>query len=141
MLVTDLMNKYLITIGLEDKISIVKEIFEKYNIHHLVVVESGKVLGVVSDLDLYKALSPNIGKITETLKDTATLNKRVHHIMSRNPVVLSTTATIDDVIQIFSTHSFSCIPIVDHNMKPRGIITLRDIIKALAEKKIRALNI
>lgn len=134
MLVSDLMSKNLITIELEDKISVVKEIFEKLNIHHLVVIESGKVFGVVSDLDLYKALSPNIGKITETLKDAATLNKRVYHIVSRSPVVLPTTATIDDVIQIFNTHSFSCIPIVDHDMKPRGIITLRDIIKALAEK-------
>ncbi len=137
MLASDLMSTKLLTIGLEDKLSVVKEIFEKVNIHHLVVIELGKVFGVVSDLDLFKALSPNIGKMTETLKDVATLNKRVYHIVSRNPVVLQTTATIDEVIHVFNTHSFSCIPIVDHDMKPRGIITLRDIIKALAERKLK----
>jgi len=105
MLATDLVSNNPITIELEDKISVVMEIFENMNIHHLMVIELGKVSGVIPDLDLYKALSPNIEKITETLKDAATLNKRVYHITSRNPVALQTTASINDAIQIFNVHS------------------------------------
>ncbi len=108
-------------------------------IHHLLVIESKKVFGVVSDRDLYKALSPNIGTKTETFKDVATLNKRVHQIVSRNPIVLTPNATIAEAIDIFNTHTISCIPIVDHEMKPLGIITIRSILKALGEKKIDSL--
>ena len=136
MLVSELMNTKLITIELDDKLSAVKEIFERVNIHHLLVIESKMVFGVVSDRDLYKALSPNIGTKTETPKDTATLNKRVHQIVTRRPIVLPICANIDEALYIFNTHSISCIPIVDHEMKPLGIITTRSILKALGEKKI-----
>lgn len=34
----------------------------------------------------------------------------------------------------------SCIPIVDHEMKPLGIITIRSILKALGEKKVTLYN-
>jgi len=40
------------------------------------VIESGKLIGVVSDRDLLKAISPNIGTMSETYRDEATLNKR-----------------------------------------------------------------
>ncbi|MBA3756771.1 MAG: CBS domain-containing protein [Nitrosomonas sp.] len=125
------MSKKPITVELEDKLSVVKEIFESMKIHHILVVELKKVFGVVSDRDLYKALSPNIGTLTETPKDVATLRKQVYHIVSWHPVVLPPTATIKEVISIFNTHNFSCMPIVDHEMKPLGIITIRDIIKAI----------
>ena len=139
MLVSELMSTKLITVELDNKLSVVKEIFESMKIHHLLVIESKKVFGVVSDRDLYKALSPNIGTKTETFKDVATLNKRVHQIVSRNPIVLTPNATIAEAIDIFNTHTISCIPIVDHEMKPLGIITIRSILKALGEKKIDSL--
>ena len=135
MLVSELMNTKLITIELDDKLSAVKEIFERVNIHHLLVIESKMVFGVVSDRDLYKALSPNIGTKTETPKDTATLNKRVHQIVTRRPIVLPVSANIEEALYIFNTHSISCIPIVDHEMKPLGINTTRSILKAMGEKK------
>ena len=140
MLVSDLMSTKLITIELDDKISVVKEIFESMKIHHLLVVEFKKVFGIVSDRDLYKALSPNIGTRAETLKDAATLNKRVHQIVSRHPIVLAPNAAIEEAINLFAMHPFSCIPIVDCEMKPLGIITVRDIIKAFAGKKISIEN-
>lgn len=90
---------------------------------------------MISDRDLYKALSPNIGTMTETLKDVATLNKRVHQIMSRQPIVLTANATIDEAIVVFSAHTISCIPIVDDAMKPIGIVTIRNILNILNKKK------
>ncbi len=91
---------------------------------------------MVSDRDLYKALSPNIGTRTETYKDASTLNKRIHQIVTRHPIVLEPHATVDDAINIFNTHAISCIPITDHEMKPLGIITIRIILKAIGEKRL-----
>jgi len=137
MFVSELMSKNLITVEIEDKLSVLKKIFENMKIHHLLVVEDNKVFGVVSDRDLYKALSPNIGTLTETPKDTATLNKQVYHIVTRHPTVLPPTATIEEVISIFNKNTFSCIPIVGPELKPLGIITIRDIIKALDNKTLK----
>jgi acetoin utilization protein AcuB len=136
MLVSELMTTRLVTIELDDKLSVAKEIFKNVSIHHILVIEEGKVFGVVSDRDLYKALSPNIGTMTETYKDASTLNKRIHQIVSRNPIVLKPHSTVDDAIEVFNTYSISCIPIVDHEMKALGIITVRSILKAIGECRL-----
>jgi len=135
MTVKQIMNKRVVMVELDDRLSTVKEIFDNVKFHHLLVVESDRLLGVLSDRDLLKALSPNIGKMTETEDDLATLNKRVHHIMSRNPVVLHSDAEINDAIDLFNTHTISCIPVVDDEYRPIGIISWRDIIKAIGASR------
>ena len=131
MSVKQIMSTRVVTVELDDKLSVVKEIFESLKFHHLLAVEKNEILGIVSDRDLLKALSPNIGTSTESYKDSATLNKRVHQIMTRRPIVLHEDATIDDAINLFNTHSISCIPIVDRDNRPIGIVSWRDILKNL----------
>lgn len=80
---------------------------------------------------MLKALSPNIGTLAETNKDAITLNKRVHQIMTSELVTLTPDADISEAIEIFNTHDFSCIPVINDKDKPVGIISWRDIIKAV----------
>jgi len=133
--VKKIMSSRVVTIHLDDKLSTLQEIFENMKFHHLLVVENRQLLGVVSDRDLLKALSPNIGTMRETYQDLATLNKRVHHIMTRRPVVLHEDATIDDAIHLFNEHTISCLPVVDRDNKPIGIVSWRDILKNMAKEK------
>ena len=127
MLIQDIMTKRVVTIEMDDKLSVVKDIFDNSKFHHLLVIEEEKLFGVVSDRDLLKALSPNLGTMTETYKDAATLQKRVHQIMTRKPITLPLTATVKDAVNLFNTHRISCIPIVDKDFRPVGIVSWRDI--------------
>lgn len=133
--VEKIMSKRIVTVEMDDSLKTVKEIFDNVHFHHLLVVESGKLFGVISDRDLLKALSPNIGTIIETAKDTITLNKRVHQIMTSKPVTLTPNAGVYDAIEIFNNHKISCIPVVDDKNKPVGIISWRDILKAVKLKR------
>lgn len=126
------MTKKIVTVELDDSLAMVKKIFDDLEFHHLLVVESDKLVGVVSDRDLLKALSPNLGTISATINDEATLNKRVHQIMTRKLITLYLDATISDAVNLFNTHKISCIPIVDSKCRPLGIISWRDILKAVA---------
>jgi len=126
-----IMSKSIVTVELDDSLKVVKDIFDNTPFHHLLVVESGKLFGVISDRDLLKTLSPNIGTIAETVKDMAALNKKVHQIMTRKPVTLTSKAGIYDAIETFNNNDISCIPIVDGKRKPIGIISWRDILKAI----------
>lgn len=134
MRVKDIMQARAVTVELDDKLSTVREIFDRLHFHHLLVVEDGKLFGVVSDRDLLKALSPNLGTLTETPRDTATLNKRVHQIMSRKPITLPPDASLYAAVEIFNHSGVSCIPIVDEVGRPVGILSWRDIIKLLRPK-------
>ncbi|MDR1310727.1 MAG: CBS domain-containing protein [Burkholderiaceae bacterium] len=131
----DIMTRNPITIGLDESLATVKEIFDTYKFHHLLVVEEGKLFGVVSDRDLLKAISPNIGTMVVTYKDLATLNKRVHQVMSRKPVTLREDATIAEAAALINTHRISCIPIVDEEFRPVGIVSWRDLIKTLLPRQ------
>jgi len=131
MSVEKIMSKTIVTVEMDDSLRVVKEIFDNTRFHHLLVVESGKLFGVISDRDLLKALSPYVGTVSETARDAATLNKRVNQIMTRKPVVLGQNAGIFDAIEIFNHHNISCVPVVDDEFKPVGIISWRDILKAL----------
>jgi acetoin utilization protein AcuB len=131
MSVQDIMSSQIATIELDDRLAVVKEIFDTANFHHLLVVEEGKLFGVVSDRDLLRALSPYVGSTVETERDLATLNKRVHQIMTRRPITLRKEAEIADAIRLFLAHRISCIPIVDEESVPIGIVSWRDVLKSL----------
>lgn len=132
MKVEDLMTRRVVTIGFDDSLEAVRDIFKEAAFHHLLVVEHGELQGVVSDRDLLRALSPFIDSVVETKRDLGTLNKRVHQIMSRKPITLTPDADVQQAIQIFLDHPISCIPIVDAAFKPVGIVSWRDILRAYA---------
>ena len=74
--ITELMKKVVITVEMDDSLHIVKELFDNTGFHHLLVVDSGKLLGVISDRDLLKSLNPKIGTAAETEKDLSALIKK-----------------------------------------------------------------
>ncbi|MEA1949939.1 MAG: CBS domain-containing protein [Planctomycetota bacterium] len=137
MAINQLMSKDVVTIEMDDSLDVAKEIFDSTHFHHLLVVESGKLFGVISDRDLLKSISPNIGTAAETARDAASLNKKVHQIMTRKLVTLGADASVYDAIEIFNRHNISCIPVVDDDRRPVGIISWRDILKALGAKRGR----
>lgn len=129
MLIQEIMTKKVVTIEMDDKLSVVKDIFDNSKFRHLLVIEDDKLFGVVSDRDLLKALSPNLGTMTETYKDAATLAKKVHQIMTRKPITLTPNATVKDAVNLFNNNRISCIPIVDKDFRPVGIVSWRDILR------------
>jgi acetoin utilization protein AcuB len=132
MLISEIMTTRIVSVEMDDKLEVVKQIFESLHFHHLLVIDAGKKLsGIVSDRDLLRAISPHVGSAAETARDLATLNKRVHQIMTRHPFTLKAQATISDGVNLMLEHGISCIPIVDDTSKPVGIVSWRDLLKAL----------
>lgn len=135
--VSKIMTTPVVTVEMDDELRVVKTIFDSTKFHHLLVVDAGKLCGVVSDRDLLKTLSPYVGSASETARDAATLKKKVHQIMTRKPVAVLDNASIEAVLQIFVEHNFSCVPVINIDNKPVGIVSWRDIIKYLAANQQR----
>jgi len=134
------MTSRIVTVELDDSLKLVKDIFENVQFHHLLVVDSGKLAGVLSDRDLLKALSPNVGTLAETNRDTQTLDRKVHQIMTRSPTTLTDTSEITDAVSIFNIRKLSCIPIVNQYREPVGIVSWRDIMQWLGQMMVPASN-
>jgi acetoin utilization protein AcuB len=128
-----IMTARIVTVEMDDRLEAVKEIFDTMSFHHLLVVDEHKKLsGVLSDRDLLRALSPYVGSATETARDLATLNKRVHQIMTRRPITLRQESGIAEAVELLLKNRISCLPIVDDDFKPVGIVSWRDLLRSLA---------
>lgn len=129
-LVSSFMKTKLITIGLDTDLRHVGALFQEKPIHHLLVLDDDKktLLGVVSDRDYLKHVSPNLGTTRYTWNDLESLDQPVHKIMSRALITLSADSTLNEVITTFKAHKISCIPIVGENQEAIGIVTWRDLL-------------
>ena len=136
----NLMSSSLLCIDLDDDLEKAQKIFTEHGIHHLLVTDKKKLVGVLTVSDLYKHLSPNIGTRKETQADISLLHQKAHQIMSRNLITATPEMGIYDAILKFHDHKVSCLPIVDGDGKAVGILTWRDIMAILANQHRQRLN-
>lgn len=127
--VKSIMSKRVVSITMDDTLAKARELFLEFHFHHLLVLESGRLVGVISDRDLLKAISPFIGSLSELDRDRATLNKRAHQIMSRNPVTIEASETVETAAQRLLINRVSCLPVVTQDGKINGIVSWRDLLK------------
>ena len=129
--VREIMCSPVITVGLDDTLEVVKAILERNHIHHVVVRSEGRVMGVVSDRDVLRALSPFIGKEwAERKQDLQTLRRRVHQIMRRHPIVIEPEADLREAASLLMREDVSCLPVVESDGRLVGIVTSKDLLAA-----------
>ncbi len=127
--VRDIMKSPVHTVRMDDSLQVAKEIFDRKRCHHLVVLERRQVWGVLSDRDILKAVSPFAGKrMMERTQDVTTLRKRVHQIMSRDPITVGANETVADAAVKMLAERVSCLPVVNDERAPLGIVTIRDLV-------------
>ena len=123
------MTTRVVTVGMDEPLASVRLIFHKSPFHHLLVVEQGKLIGIISDRDLLKAVSPYVGTLSETTRDLATLSKRVHQIMSRQPITVRVTTTLQEAAALMIKKGVSCLPVVSADGALLGLLTWKDLLK------------
>lgn len=131
MKVHELMTKRVVTVEMDDRLDVVYDIFRKSNFHHLLVTADKKLLGVLTDKDLFRAISPRIGTNMQNEHDLASLNKRVHQIMSRQLITIHQDKRVIEAIKLFNAKNVSCLPVLNEDDELVGILSWRDILKQI----------
>lgn len=131
MIVADIMTANPVTITMDTELSLIKEIFDHVYFHHLLVEDAldNTFVGVISDRDLLKALSPYIHTAAETLRDKETLTKRAHQIMSRQTDTVTPATDCNIAVQKMLDADISCLPVVGDDKVILGIVTWKDFLK------------
>ncbi|WP_076418628.1 CBS domain-containing protein [Colwellia sp. UCD-KL20] len=132
MSVETVMSRSLVTLDMDDDLEKAKKIIDAKTIHHILILHNKELMGIITDRDIFKHLSPSVGTRIETAKDTFLLHKKVHLIMSRNLVTAKASISLNEAALLFDDNHISCLPIVNDKNEPIGIITWRDIIKIVA---------
>ena len=130
--VDEIMSREPVTVRMDDDLHRVKDLFELYRFHHLLVLlGERRLVGVISDRDLLRASSPFVGRASERPQDVAPLNRRVHQIMTRNLVVVAPETPVEEAARLMLEKRVSCLPVVGPEGELLGIVTWRDQLRSL----------
>jgi acetoin utilization protein AcuB len=131
MQVGDIMTREVVAVGLDTTVRQVRQFFERRPFHHVLVADCGELVGVVSDRDLLKNLSPFVGNVlAERPQDRALLDRRIHRVMTRKPVSVVAETPVRAAWLMLEKDT-TCLPVVDERLGSVGIVTARDMLQFL----------
>ena len=135
-LLKSVMTSPAITVFELEDFSVVKDKFELYSIRHLPVVNhKGVLVGLITQRDLYKIHSPRRLQDGSWYYDKDLLDGFIlSKVMLSEIYTLKPENTLEDVVNAMVQFKFGCIPIVDDNNIPVGIITNDNILNFLLTK-------
>ena len=138
--ISSIMTRDILTIGPEESLARIEELFGTKRIHHLPVTDNGKLVGMISKSDYLFFKRGFIHNNAEEKWDEVRLKShKVSEIMTKGVARLEETDKINVVLEVFKENLFHAIPIVDEDNMLVGIVTTYDIIVRLAEER-KAIN-
>jgi acetoin utilization protein AcuB len=140
--VLEAMSQELVGVGPDADLEAIELLLRDRKIHHVLVVQgagagapvpcAGRHLaGVISDRDVLRETSPFLGRLSERPQDAATLRKKAHQIMTRELVVATRDETVEAAAARMLAHGVSCLPVVSPDGRVEGIVSWRDLLRAL----------
>lgn len=129
-LVLDAMTTSPISVDLNQNLLEIRAIFEEKNIHHIIVQKEGKLAGIISKTDFYRA-SHFIGVLknekNELYNEKFYKTLLVEDIMTSVVETVEPTDKLEKVVAIFRKNKFHAVPVVQNDIVV-GIITSYDLI-------------
>jgi CBS-domain-containing membrane protein len=114
-----IMSRDVKTVSTSEPAARAYEIMRMRHIHHLVVVEQGKIVGILSERDLGGPRGAALRK-----------SHRVSELMTPQVICGKLDTTVRQAANLLRGRSFGCLPVVD-NGKLRGIVTTSDLLELL----------
>ncbi len=135
----DVMTDDVKALTLEDTIQTCLTLMINNNFRHVPVVDrpigtEGKpyLLGVVSQRDIYRQISPYVAKLGETETEKRALRQPLTKILTRNPKYVSPETPMESVLISMIDNHIDMLPVVvEGNVE--GVITASDIIKLFVQ--------
>ena len=136
MRVEELMTSKVFTVEPHDLIDRVFFLIHYEKVRHLPVVEKGKVIGMVSDRDLYKTLGPksNSNSIENGKNETElhVIPRKVQNIMRRGVLTITPDNFASEAAALMADNKIGALPVVK-NDKLVGILSSTDILRVFSK--------
>lgn len=132
MSIESIMTTDVFKVRMDDTIGTIREILKHAAFHHLLVVDDHNLVGILSDRDILRNISPFLDTLSERTRDLSILNKRVHQFMTRKLVTVTKQTSVKDAGGLLLKHHISCLPVVSSSGEIEGLVTWRDILRAYA---------
>ena len=94
----------------------------------MLVIEDGKLCGVISDRDVLKAISPFLDTYSEEHRDVKTLSQPASEIMQSDPITVTPGTSIQEASKTLLDNRVSSLPVVEGDDLV-GIVTGKDMLE------------
>jgi acetoin utilization protein AcuB len=129
------MTRKLITVAPDDSVEVAVQMLRQRGIRHLLVLKNDRLVGIVSDRDIKRALDParkkkkllGIGGLYFLLEPIV-----IREIMTPNPMTIPPDATAQEAASIMVKERFGALP-VEQRGTIVGIITETDLLRYFAK--------
>jgi len=134
-LVKDMMTEDVKALTLDDTIEMCIKFMKENRVRHIPVIDSPTgedeqqyFVGIVSQRDVFRQISPYLGKVGEEDSDSEALKQPLVRLVTRNPKSVSPETTIQEMVTTMVDNRINMMPVlVDRDMV--GIVTSTDILK------------
>ncbi len=130
--VRDAMAQNPLTLDRNETLDLAESIMNLGRIRHMPVVDDGRVIGILSQRDLFRsALLTALGfgrKTTTALIKTI----KIKEVMTEDVITIAPETTIKDAARTMIDKKIGCLPVVE-NEKLIGLLTETDILRYVVE--------
>jgi CBS domain-containing protein len=131
-IVKELMMKSPATLDQNETLDLAEDIMHLGRIRHMPVVDEGRLVGIVSQRDLFRsALVTALGFGRKTSR-TLIKSIRVKEIMTKKLITIAPDVNIKEAARQMVEKQIGCLPVVEDD-RLIGIITETDILRYVAE--------
>ena len=134
MTVSEVMVTDLVTVGPESDLKEAVDHMNSAHIRHLPVVQSGRLVGIVSDRDIRLFGMTMAGAEDGDLRFAIGADVRVREVKQREPVLIEPDADVREALDMMIEDRVGAIPVVDDGEHLLGIVSYVDMLKMLQDR-------
>ena len=122
-----------IAIEVTQKVSDAIRILSNGFFHHLPVVENGRLVGILSTIDLLKLDATSLDGGDPVMSKILDRNYCVGDVMIKDVIPVSDRATVADAAKLLSSGGFHALPVMAGDGKLVGIVTTTDLVSHMLD--------
>jgi acetoin utilization protein AcuB len=131
-LVQDFMSSPAVSVPASARLVDVALAMRRSATRHLLVVDGGRLVGLITDRDLQRCAPSRLMPVTEEAYNELFERTQVDRVMVREPRTIARSAPLLEAITIMQQAQIGCLPVMDGEQIV-GIITRGDLVEALRQ--------
>lgn len=118
--VKDYMKSQVISISKDTKLLEIAKIMTEKNIGSIIVVDSEKPVGIITERDIVRAIGKGEG-----------LDTKAENIMTKSLITIREDSPITGALALMRQFNIRHLPVIDDKGNLKGILSIRDIARAV----------
>jgi CBS domain-containing protein len=139
MKVRDIMTTEVVTLKVDEELSLASDIMTLARIRHLPIVEGDRLIGIISQRDLFKASLASVINYDYQATRTHLKAVTIKEIMVKNIVTIAPDAKIHAAGRIMLEKKIGCLPVVKDDALV-GMVTESDIMEFYVSRQYDQAN-